>query len=54
MPEIINGEVVETIKTDLAVFIENKQRELDMISMEINNLQTTQQNILAELQNLLQ
>ncbi len=34
--QIINGEVVETIKTDLAVYIESKQRELDMLGMGNN------------------
>ena len=51
--ELIDGQVVQTITIDLPSFVEQKQQELQMISMEMTNLVTRQTSILDELQALI-
>lgn len=48
-----NGQVVQTITIDLADFVARKQEELQMISIQMNNLINQQSSILSELQSLI-
>lgn len=51
--ELINGEVVITNRIDLQEFVSQKNKELEMIGMEIVSAQSRQQAILSELEDLI-
>ncbi len=48
-----NWQVVQTTTIDLAEFVAYKQQELEIISIQMNNLINQQSSILSELQSLI-
>ena len=54
MEQVIeNGQIVQTVRIDLQLFIGQRQQELDMNAMQMQSLVDRQAVIIAELESLI-